>query len=233
MSSYATALGLTSYLAWGIATSPLPLAGLAVILLARNPGKAAGVFTAAWFCCQLVALSVFAFASHQLVRIQVGAEEKQTIAYLLLGTGAVMLLAGLAIGYRDRRHPNPRNGQRTRDFLRRAEHAGPADAVKLAVLTALLNITNVPYWVAIGLIIERSKVDGLDRISLIVSASLVASVTFIVITAVVLMTGDRSKALLAKGRDFVLRHSSSVVPGFLIGSSIGLFLVAADDLGWI
>ncbi|HQZ85745.1 MAG TPA: hypothetical protein PLB21_09000 [Actinomycetota bacterium] len=65
------------------------------------------------------------------------------------------------------------------------------------------------------------------------SASLVASVTFIVITAVVLMTGDRSKALLAKGRDFVLRHSSSVVPGFLIGSSIGLFLVAADDLGWI
>ena len=233
MSSYATALGLTSYLAWGIATSPLPLAGLAVILLARNPGKSAGVFTAAWFCCQLVALSVFAFASHQLVRIQVGAEEKQTIAYLLLGTGAVMLLAGLAIGYRDRRHPNPRNGQRTRDFLRRAEHAGPADAVKLAVLTALLNITNVPYWVAIGLIIERSKVDGLDRISLIVSASLVASVTFIVITAVVLMTGDRSKALLAKGRDFVLRHSSSVVPGFLIGSSIGLFLVAADDLGWI
>ena len=129
MSSYATALGLTSYLAWGIATSPLPLAGLAVILLARNPGKAAGVFTTAWFCCQLVALSLFAFASHQLVRIQVGAEEKQTLAYLLLGTGAVMLLAGLAIGYRDRRHPNPRNGERTRDFLRRAEHAGPADAV--------------------------------------------------------------------------------------------------------
>lgn len=233
MSSYATALGLTSYLAWGIATSPLPLAGLAVILLARNPGRAASVFTAAWFGCQLVALSIFAFASHQLVRVQIGASEKETLAYLLLGTAGVMLVAGVAIGYRDKRHPNPKNGQRTRDFLGRAERAGPADAVKLAVLTALLNITNVPYWVAIGLIIERSKVDPIDRISLILTSTLIASITFILITAVVMMTGDRSKALLARGRDFVLRHSGSVVPGFLIGSSVGLCLVAAGDLGWI
>jgi hypothetical protein len=87
--------------------------------------------------------------------------------------------------------------------------------------------------VAIGLIIERSKVDAFDRASLIVISSVIASITFILITAIVLLTGDRSKALLAKGRDFVLRHSSSVVPGFLIGSSVGLFLVAAGDLGWL
>ncbi len=231
MSSFSATLGLCVYLAWGLATSPLPLAGLAVILLSGRAGRAATAFTATWFGCQLVAISVFSFLAHYLVNLRETSHEKEILGICLLVLGSAMMLSGAIVWWRQRNHPNPKNGQQTRAFLARAERAGPAEAWKLAIVTALLNITNVPYWAGIGLLIERSRLSVADKVSIIFVTSVVASVTFIFVTILVLASRGRLDRLLGRGRDFVLKHSGSVVPGFLAGCGVGAALVGASDLG--
>lgn len=233
MNSYGTTLALCVYLAWGLATSPLPLAGLAVILLSRQAGRAASVFTATWFVCQLVAISLFSFLAHYLLNFKETSHEKEVIGATLFGLGASMMLVGAIVWWRQRKHPDASSGKQARDFLERASRAGPREAWKLAIITALLNVTNLPYWAGIGLLIERSHLSVPDRATIIFVTSVVASITFVTVTVVVLAGRGRFDPLLGRGRDFVLRHSGSVVPGFLAGCGIGTALVGASDLGWL
>ena len=109
----------------------------------------------------------------------------------------------------------PENGQQTW-ALARAERAGPGRAWKLAIVTALLNITNVPHWAGVGLLIERSRLSVADKVSIIFVTSVVASVTFIFVTILVLASRGRLDRLLGRAATSC-SHSGSVVPGFLAG----------------
>ena len=225
-------LGLTAYLAWGIATSPLPIAGVAVMLLSERAKRTATAFTAAWWMCQLVAISVFAVVAHYLLAMHVTTDERRALATALAVLGVAMVFAGVVAVLWERWRPNPNSGAHTRAFLARAQVAGPRDAVGMALATSLFNITNLPYWVSIGLLIERSHAELATKVAVVLITSLVASSTFLVITAAVLLTGNRLAHRLESGRDFLVRHSGGVVPSFLIISGLVLIVLAGMDLGW-
>lgn len=233
MSTYGETLAISSYLAWGIATSPLPLAGLAVMLLSERARRTAAVFTLTWWVTQVVALTAFAIGAHLLLGLKLSADERRDIALSLLVLGAIMLVAGAVMGWREWRHPSGDSGHQTRAFLAKAQVAGGKQAAGMAVATGLLNVTNVPYWAGIGIIVERSHLPTPDKISILAVASVVATITFIVISLVVAIGGRRVRHLLERGRDFLERHAGGVVPGFLAVSGIVLCAIAAGDLGWL
>ena len=232
MATAGATMGLTAYLAWGIATSPLPIAGVAVMLLSDQAKRTATAFTATWWACQLLAISVFSVIAHYLLNLHVSADERRDLAISLLVLGAIMAGAGVALALRSRWRPRPDAGAHTRSFLTRAQAAGTREAMGMAVATSLFNITNVPYWVSIGLLIERSHADLAAKTGIVVLTSLVASSTFLVITAVVMLTGARFQARLEWGRDELVKHSGGVVPGVLLVSGLVLVVLAGFDLGW-
>lgn len=226
-------VALVLYLGWGIATSPLPLAGLAVMLLSDRARRTATVFTGVWFACQLVAIGVFTAAAHLLVRLDLSSRTKHDVAVAMLVVAAVMIVAGVALMVRERRHPKPSTGASTREFLQRAGNAGAREAAGMAFATAVLNITNVPYWAAIGLVIERSHAGIGERSALVLMAAVAASSTFLLATVMLFALGSRLTPALRWCRDTLVKHSGSVVPGLLIMSGTVIGLLAASDLGWL
>lgn len=233
MTSFGATLAICLYLGWGIATSPLPIAGLLVMLLSKRAKATAWAFTVTWLACQLVAISVFTVVARALASIRVTSSEKDTLAGLMLAVAAAMVIAGLVLVIKQRRHPDPNSGEHTREFLAKAADAGPRQAAGIAVTTAVLNVTNVPYWVGIGLMIHRSRLPLDDRVVLVVLSSIAASLTFILATLAVVVLGGRAERALNWGRDTLVKHSGSVVPSFLLISGACFGLLAAYDLGWL
>jgi hypothetical protein len=231
-SFWATA-AVVAYLGWGIATSPLPIAGLAVMLLSDRARTTAWAFTATWLACQVVAVTAFALLGGLLAGIDLTSRVKHDIGLAMLVTGALMVLGGCWVLIRQRRHPSPRAGQHTRAFLDRAAAAGPRSAASMAIGTALVNPTNLPYWAGMALVIQRARVGAPEEAALVALGAVFASLTFIVISSLVVVLGHRLDRPLDWARRELVRHSSSVVPGFLITSGAILGLLAASDLGWL
>lgn len=233
MTSFGATLAICAYLGWGIATSPLPIAGLLVMLLSKQARATAWAFTITWLACQLMAITAFTMLARALASIRITTSEKDDIAGLMLAVGAAMVVAGAVMVVKQRRHPDPNSGGRTRDFLDSAAEAGPRQAAGIAVTTAVLNITNVPYWIAIGLMIHRSRLPIDDRALLVVLSAIAASLTFILATLAVVLLGERAERALAWGRKTLVKHAGSVVPSFLLMSGACVGLLAAYDLGWL
>ncbi|MDQ1247860.1 MAG: hypothetical protein QG597_2232 [Actinomycetota bacterium] len=233
MATPGTTDALVVYLGWGIATSPLPLAGLAIMLLSDRARRTASVFTAVWFACQVVAITLFTTGAAALEHLDLSRRDKRDIAVALLVVAVIMCAAGLTMMIRQRRHPKPSAGASTRDFLAKAQRAGAKEAAGMAFATAALNITNVPYWVAIGLVIQRARVTGPDTVALVLLGAVSASLTFLLATVLMFVLGARITPVLRWLRDELGRHSTTVVPGFLLMSGVVLGLLAASDLGWI
>lgn len=225
-------LGLVVYMGWGIATSPLPLAGMAVMLLSDQARRTAATFTAVWFACQVVAITAFTSVSHALVHLDVSSHTKRDIAYGLLAVGVCLLPAAAVMALRNRRHPSPNAGQHTKDFLDRAATAGPREAASMAFATAALNITNVPYWAAIALVIERAHTNTGGQVLLILVAAFAASITFLLAWLAMLLWGDRLHSRLEWLRDTLVRNAGSVVPGLLAITGVICIALAGIDLGW-
>ena len=146
---------LVVYMGWGIATSPLPLAGMAVMLLSDQARRTAATFTAVWFACQVVAIAAFTSVSHALVHLDVSSH-KRDIAYGLLAVGVCLLPAAAVMALRNRRHPHAQRRATHQGLPGSSRHRGPREAASMAFATAALNVTNVPYWAAIALVIERA-----------------------------------------------------------------------------
>ncbi len=103
----------------------------------------------------------------------------------------------------------------------------------MAFATAALNITNVPYWAAIALVIQRGHPTAVDRVGLVLLGAVAASATFLLASAAMVVLGDRIHPALRRGRDILTAHSGSVVPAVLLMSGAVIGLLAASDLGWL
>lgn len=226
-------IALASYFAWGVATSPLPLAGLAVMLLADRARRTTITFTAVWFGCQLTALALFLWAAKLLGNLHISASTKTDIAWAMCGLGAVMVLSGVSMMLWQHFHPSGNSGKNTRAFLARAEVAGRKDAALMALATSGLNITNFPYWASIALVLYRANITGFDLVAAVLWCAFIASITFILSTAIVLASGDRLLHRVAWAKNLLLRHSGAVIPSFLLISGAVLLVLSALDLGWI
>ena len=233
MATPGTTDALVVYLGWGIATSPLPLAGLAVMLLSDRARRTATVFTAVWLACQVVAIGLFTAGAGALAHLDISTRLKRDIAFGLMIVAAAMIVAAVVMMLRQRRHPDPSSGAATRAFLAKAEHAGAREAAGMAFATAALNVTNVPYWAGIGLLIQHARVPLGETAALVLLGAVSASLTFLLATILMFAVGSRVTPLLRWVRDELVRHSGSVVPGFLLISGAVLGLLAASDLGWV
>lgn len=233
MASQGATAALVLYLGWGIATSPLPLAGLAVMLLSDRARRTATVFTAVWLVCQLAAIALFTAGAGALAQLDLSTRLKRDIAMGLLAVAVVMIIVAVVMVLHHRRHPDPSAGSTTRAFLGKAEHAGAREAAGMAFATAALNVTNVPYWAGIGLVIQRARVPGQEAAALVLLGAVSASLTFLLATVLMFAFGERIAPALRWLRDELVGHSGSVVPGFLLVSGAVLGLLAASDLGWV
>lgn len=216
---------------WGLATSPLPLAALGVMLLNNNPGRAAVSFTGTWFACQLFAIALCVPLIHLLLGIQFTASEKSVVGYagVILGT---LITVGAVIAWLRGRRTDATSGQdKTAAFLQRAETATPREAAQLGFIFGLLNPSNIAYWLAAALFIHRGKLDGADEAIAVLVTALVASSTFIVVSLLTLIFRRQLTPWLNRGKQFVLKHSGSVVPGILLMAGLTLLAVGTRDLG--
>lgn len=231
--SYGAALAFCAYLAWGLATSPMPIAALLVMLLAKDPRRTSTSFTVTWLALQFLAISAFAFAARTFIHVDPTKGEAHRTGTWMIGVGIACFVMAGALALWNRSHPNPSRGKSTRKFLDAAQNAGPKDAAYLALLMAIVNITNLPYWIGMGLMLERAHLSWPDRFSIIVICSIVASLTFIVITVAAALAEDRVKKLAAWGKDKLTKNSSAAAPFFAITCGIIFCFLGASDLGWI
>lgn len=233
MHSFWATAAVVAYLGWGIATSPLPIAGLAVMLLSDHARKAAWAFTGTWLACQLAAVGVMTAIGSLFTGIDLTARVKHDIGWAMLVVGALMVVGAGVVFLRQRRHPSANAGSHTRDFLDRAAQAGPKSAASMAIGTALVNPTNLPYWAGMALVIQRARMGSGEDVALVLLGALAASITFIAISLLVSALGHRLDRPLDWTRRELVGHSASIVPGFLVTSGLVLILLAASDLGWL
>lgn len=231
--SFGSALLVCLYLGWGIATSPLPIAALLVMLLSKDARRTAVAFTATWLLLQAVAIAIFVVLASTLIHADPSpaSDQRTGRAMLAVGIACFVLAGGLALW--NRAHPNPSRGDKTRQFLQRAADAGPKDAAILAAASVLLNVTNIPYWVGMGVIVERARLNWPDRIVIIVLASIMASITFIVITIAAVLAQKRVDRAAEWGREKLSEHASAAGPVFALTCGFIFTFLGASDLGWI
>ncbi len=231
--SYGAALALCIYLGWGIATSPIPIAALFVMLLSKDSRRTSVAYTATWFVLQFLAIAACTWAARTFIHAAPTESHQHRIGAAMVAVGVACFALAGALALWNRAHPNPARGDKTRVFLKRAADAGPKDAAILAVLSGLLNVTNVPYWVGMGLIIQRAHLAWGERMSIVIAASVAASITFIVITAAAVLATARVNKIAAWGRDKLTEHASASGPIFALTCGFVFTFLGASDLGWI
>ena len=224
---------MVAYLGWGIATSPLPIAGLAVMLLSDRARTTAWAFTGTWLACQVVAVCALTAVGGLFAGIDLTTRVKRDLGWAMLIVGALMVVTAGVVYLRQRRDPSSRAGAHTRDFLQRAAQAGPRSAASMAVGTALVNPTNLPYWAGMAIVIQRARLELPQDAALVAIGAIAASITFIAISLLVLALGHRLDRPLDWARKELVKYSASIVPGFLVTSGVVLALLGASDLGWL
>lgn len=231
MTSFAATLALCAWMGWGLATSPLPLAALGVMLLNNNPARAALSFTATWFTCQLVAIAVCVPMVGLLLGIEFTTHEKSVVGYVGVILGSLMTIGAVIAWIRSRHSDSTSGADKSAAFLNRAATATPRQAAQLGFIFGLLNITNVAYWLATALFIHRGELDLAGEATAVLVTALVASSTFIMVSLLALIFRRQLTPWLNKGKQFVLKHSGSIVPGILLTAGLALIAIGTKDLG--
>lgn len=231
MTSFGTTLLLCAWMGWGLATSPLPLAALGVMLLNNHPARSALSFTATWFTCQFVAIAVSVPLVHLLLGIQFSANERSVVGYVGVILGSLMAIAAVILWSRSRHNQSTSGADKSAAFLNRASTATPRQAAQLGFIFGLLNVTNIAYWLAAALFIHRGQLDLFEQATAVLVTALVASSTFIVISLLALIFRRQLTPWLNRGRSFVLKHSGSIVPGILLAAGLTLVAIGTKDLG--
>lgn len=220
---------LIAYLAWGMATSPLPIVALALVMLGKRPLQTSVSYTSAWAANMAVGISVGCLAAHGVARVGISAGEKRVVGHVLVALGVVLIAYGLFMLWRTRGRPS--DSESVVRFLERAQNAGPREVAVLASVAGLLNLTNYPYFIGIGLLVERDQ--SAPALVLITFATFVASSTFLITIAIMMAFGDRITPRLERGRAALLKHSGAVLPGVLLTAGAMVLLLGLSDSGVI
>ena len=135
--------------AWGIATSPLPLAALVAILLTPKPAKSALAFTATWFIAIFASLYLMSFVGEGLSQLAPSQSVLVKAYWTCIVLGAILLLVGLSLWYRGRNRDKTKDQERARRILEEAGEAGPRRAAIFAMASVVINVSNYPYFITI------------------------------------------------------------------------------------
>lgn len=131
-----------------------------------------------------------------------------------------MMLVGAIVWWRQRKHPDASSGKTGSGFPGTRESSRPSGSLEVGHHHCAAQRHQPPLLGGHRTAHRRSHLSVPDRATIIFVTSVVASITFVTVTVVVLAGRGRFDPLLGRGRDFVLRHSGSVVPGFLAGCGI-------------
>jgi hypothetical protein len=187
--------------ALGVSISPVPVAAVLVILLARRPGPTSTSFLAGWIGG--IAL-VLAGAAALGRAIGIGAAGTSPVLSALAVTiGAV----ALALAARYLLHA--RRGAARSRWVAALDSLSPAGAFGIGLLLSAVNPKNLALLVAAGLALGGTRPGGPD---LLVGAAfvLLASSTVLVPVAVHRAIGDRAEPVLAAVRTFLTRYETLI-----------------------
>jgi len=231
VTSFENTLALCAWLGWGLATSPLPLVALAVMLLNKNPVRAGLAFTGSWFLFQLIAVLVISPLVMRLLSIKMTASQKHVVGWAGVILGTALVVVAVLTWWRERGETNSNQAAKARALIDKAASADVRQAVYLGFFFTLLNVTNVAYWAGVGLFLHRSGLPQDERFEIIFLTALVASSTFIVVTLLVFAFPRQIRPWLDHARNFVLKHSGSILPGLFLVAGLTLLAVGTRDLG--
>ncbi len=108
--------------------------------------------------------------------------------------------------------------------------ADTREAVRLGVLASVLNVTNIPSWVAFGLFIERGGLTQFETFEIWIATTIASVSAFVVITVIFLMAKEFLRKWFTRAKEFIIKHSSSLVPGLLACVAVLLIYIGLSDL---
>lgn len=234
MTSFYATLALCAWMGWGLTGSPLPLAVLAVLLLGDNPGKKAMSFTLAWFLSMVAGLAVCIPLVHWLMGFQLPklSSHKEQVGWAAITLGSLMILGALVLMLRARSKPEQESSYAKR-MLDRATGASVRDVFVLGLIFGVLNVTNIPYWLGTAIFLERSDDTDPQKVFTALMVAVIASASFLLVTAVAFLFRDWVTPRLTKARGWVVTHSGSIAPGLLALSGVLALYVGLTDIGAI
>ncbi len=230
MISFTTTMWLCIWMGWSLATSPLVLAALVIMLLSNKPAKTASLFTLTWFVAQFVMFGVAIIIMHSLGSISFSGGHQKLIGLFAVAAGVIALIFAAISFRKDSKNPDPKNQQRTQSFFDMAEKADTREAVRLGVLASVLNVTNIPSWVAFGLFIERGGLTPFETFEIWIATTITSVSTFVVIIVIFLAAKEFLRKWLTRTKEFIIKHSSSLVPGILACIAVLLIYIGLRDL---
>jgi len=220
-------------LALTIALSPLPLAGLLLMLLAPDGFKAAAGFSIGWFLGVLMSATLLALLSSLLPHDRsAGTRALQVTVPLVLGVALIVL--GLV-----QWHDRPARGAEVPlpRWLNALDRLSPARATIIGVGYAAFRPKNLVMAAAAGVVILGAHSDPTGILLSVALFTALASITMLGPVLAYAFGGPRVRAWLVRLRMWLVQHMPliTVVTVLLLGVFLvlaGLSALAGQLLGW-
>jgi len=201
-------------LAVGIAASPFPVIPAILLLFTARPRPTSLAFLGAWFGGIAVVTGLFTLLAGVL---DTGGGSPTWLSWVRIVAGAA--LAGYGIRGWLTRHASAEPPA----WMRSIEEAGPAAAVRLALLLSVANPKVLLLAAAAGLDIGAAELTPAGGVAVVLLFTAVASLSVAVPVTLYAVAGDRVLPPLARAKGWLLRNNAAVMA--VVVTVIGLVLL--------
>ncbi len=213
-----TAIGSTLSEAIGIALSPMPIAGLIVLLSAKNGRAKGAAFVVGWMIALALVVTVLAVAF--------GAVDDSTSAGTPTWVGVVEVALGLVllfIAYQSwRGRPRGPGDVAEPGWMRAIDGMSTVGALGVGFGFIALNTKNVPLSIAAASAWAGQGTSGGDLAIAIVTFTVIGSISLIAPLVLTLVARDTAATVLDDVRTWLMAHNAVImtVLFLLLGSKI-------------
>lgn len=213
------AIGQALPQAVGIASSPLPIVVLLLMLVSAK-GRSNGPAFACGWTISVVTLVILAFSLADGIDVADSDGDRGRVIHLALGLVFVVLAVS-----QWRSRPRPGVEPTTPKILAAVDRATPGRAFGLAVAVAVVNPKNLPLAISAGVHLSSAGVDGGSGVTAAIVLGVIASASVLVPVVVVLVAGDLSHDALDRTKTWLLTNNATIM--FVLFTVLGAKMFGA------
>lgn len=206
----------------GVAISPIPIAGVLLMLVSKRARTNGPMFLLGW----LVGLAVVGVVVLLIPGLEAGGGEPSTATGIVKGVlGILLLLLGIRAW---RSHPTAGQEAKTPGWMARIDGMSGLAALGLGFLLSALNPKNLLLAVGGAATITASGLTTSQQYIALAVFVAIASLTILVPVVAYLIMGERGERVMTSAKDWLIQNNQTVMAVLLIVIS---FAMIGDAIG--
>lgn len=214
-------------LALAVAISPLPMAGLILVLMSKRGVSNGWAFLGGWLIgLGLLVVGVIALIQSGDMPAREG--PRPVISWIRICLGSVLLVISVRAWFRRRRNGDDPGVPR---WMKYVDQFTSLKALLLGFALVILNLKNVPLSIEMAVLVARRNLPAGEEASCVVIFLIVSSIGLFVPVIVAILGGDEAKNTLERWKQWLGANNSTIISVIFLFLGIYFLVKGVTGLG--